>query len=439
MKTMKNLFGVVALMMFCLSARAQSTPNVAFNESYDGGTVAEVPDSRVENKDEENNLVSYTITIIVTPAEGYYITKNDIIVLATYPLKQKEKEQNETRSDVLDYGDPLELVGDEPEDLTAERKYTFTVPLGLGAWVTKAQFHTAELVLGSDVTELADNSLAGVTSIVIENGAKIVGLGENTVVGLTVVVPGNLYNEYKTTDGWKEANITVDESKSVKMDGVNFTEKNDFATFYSDKPVVVPSVFKAFTVSKYNKDGKLLLSDVGAAIPADTPVLLFTETVEGDDVWTVPYQEKVEEKTRGTAEKNALQIVTDDNKTDEHGLYVSLGQVYMLFNDVFYFTQEGYIPVGGIYLDPTLLTAEDDEPAPAKARLYLSFEDAEDADAITAIESSKFKVQSSSQSEAAKPSAKFKVGWYDLSGRRLNTAPTAKGVYINGGKKYIIK
>ena len=438
MKTMKNLFGVVALMMFCLSARAQSTPNVAFNESYDGGTVAEVPDSRVENKDEENNLVSYTITIIVTPAEGYYITKNDIIVLATYPLKPKE--QNETRSDVdeakqtLDYGDPLELVGDEPEDLTAERTYKFTVPLGLGAWVTKAQFHTAELVLASDVKEIADNSLAGVTSIVIENGAKIVGLGENTVVGLTVVVPGNLYNEYKTTEGWKEANITIDESKSVKMDGVNFTEKNDFATFYSDKPVVVPSVFKAFTVSKYNKDGKLLLSDVGAAIPADTPVLLFTETVEGDDVWTVPYQEykeEVAEKTRGTAEKNALQIVTDDNKTDEHGLYVSLGQVYMLFNDVFYFTQEGYIPVGGIYLDPTLLTAEDDEPAPApaKARLYLSFEDTEDDDAITAIESSKFKVQSSKSNDS----------WYDLSGRRLNTAPTAKGVYINGGKKYIIK
>jgi hypothetical protein len=157
-------------------------------------------------------------------------------------------------------------------------------------------------------------------------------------------------------------------------------------------------------------------------------VLLFTETVEGDDVWTVPYQEykeEVAEKTRGTEEKNALQIVTDEN-----GLFVKLGQVYMLFNDVFYFTQEGYIPKGEIYLDPNLLTSvEDDEPVPSKARLYLSFEDAEDADAITAIESSKFKVQSSKSNDS----------WYDLSGRRLNTAPTAKGVYINGGKKYIIK
>ena len=29
--------------------------------------------------------------------------------------------------------------------------------------------------------------------------------------------------------------------------------------------------------------------------------------------------------------------------------------------------------------------------------------------------------------------------WYDLSGRRLNGAPTTKGVYINNGKKLIIR
>ena len=29
--------------------------------------------------------------------------------------------------------------------------------------------------------------------------------------------------------------------------------------------------------------------------------------------------------------------------------------------------------------------------------------------------------------------------WYDLNGRRLNGKPTAKGVYINNGKKYVVK
>lgn len=30
-------------------------------------------------------------------------------------------------------------------------------------------------------------------------------------------------------------------------------------------------------------------------------------------------------------------------------------------------------------------------------------------------------------------------GWYDLQGRRLNDMPTQKGVYINGGKKVVVR
>ena len=29
--------------------------------------------------------------------------------------------------------------------------------------------------------------------------------------------------------------------------------------------------------------------------------------------------------------------------------------------------------------------------------------------------------------------------WYDLSGRKLDTKPTAKGLYINGGRKVVVK
>ena len=31
------------------------------------------------------------------------------------------------------------------------------------------------------------------------------------------------------------------------------------------------------------------------------------------------------------------------------------------------------------------------------------------------------------------------AGWYDLSGRKLQGKPTAKGLYINNGKKVVIK
>ncbi|MBR5391327.1 MAG: BspA family leucine-rich repeat surface protein [Prevotella sp.] len=52
------------------------------------------------------------------------------------------------------------------------------------------------------------------------------------------------------------------------------------------------------------------------------------------------------------------------------------------------------------------------------------------------------KVQSSSHSEAAEPSAKFKVqsnAWYTIDGRKLNGVPTKKGIYIHNGNKQIIK
>jgi hypothetical protein len=30
-------------------------------------------------------------------------------------------------------------------------------------------------------------------------------------------------------------------------------------------------------------------------------------------------------------------------------------------------------------------------------------------------------------------------GWYDMSGRKLESKPTTKGIYINNGKKIVIK
>jgi hypothetical protein len=32
-----------------------------------------------------------------------------------------------------------------------------------------------------------------------------------------------------------------------------------------------------------------------------------------------------------------------------------------------------------------------------------------------------------------------KDGWYDLQGRRLEAAPTTKGVYLKNGKKVVVK
>ena len=342
-----------------------------------------------------------------------------------WPQKDTDTRADKEEEQTTELAGKLELVGDEPEDLSEEREYTFTVEDGYGAWVMAANFHTAALVLGSDVKEIADGSLVGVKSITIENNQKVIGLGDNDVKGLPVIVPANLYNEYKTTEGWREAKIMVDEENSVEM-GLSFTEKNDYAAFYSEKAVLVPSVLKGYTVNGRDKDGKLILNDVGTVIPAGEPVLLFSKEIDDDDFRTVASEPEEVKKTRATDVKNALMVVTDDTKTDEYGLYVELGQVYMLYNDVFYFTQAGYIPVGGIYLDPkALVVVDEEEPAaPLKARLFIGLPD-DEATAISATLIDKGQM--------------INDKWYDLNGRRLNGKPTAKGVYINNGKKYVVK
>ena len=428
MKTMKRMMILVLLTVVSMGLNAQDEKVKVDIGEFKGGVITEKTQSREVTKNEKDEeVVTYKVTITVTPDEGFFITKDDIDVEATLPLPQKD---TDTRADkeeeqTTELAGKLELVGDEPEDLSKERDYTFTVEDGYGVWVMTANFHTAALVLGSDVKEIADGSLVGVKSITIENNQKVIGLGDNDVKGLPVIVPANLYNEYKTTEGWREAKIMVDEKNSVEM-GLSFTEKNDYAAFYSEKAVLVPSVLKGYTVNGRDKDGKLILNDVGTVIPAGEPVLLFSKEIDDDDFRTVASEPEEFKKTRATDVKNALMVVTDDTKTDEYGLYVELGQVYMLYNDVFYFTQAGYIPVGGIYLDPkALVVVDEEEPAaPLKARLFIGLPD-DEATAISATLIDKGQM--------------INDKWYDLNGRRLNGKPTAKGVYINNGKKYVVK
>ena len=428
MKTMKRMMILVLLTVVSMGLNAQDEKVKVDIGEFKGGVITEKTQSREVTKNEKDEeVVTYKVTITVTPDEGFFITKDDIDVEATLPLPQKD---TDTRADkeeeqTTELAGKLELFGDEPDDLSEEREYTFTVEDGYGVWVMAANFHTAALVLGSDVKEIADGSLVGVKSITIENNQKVIGLGDNDVKGLPVIVPANLYNEYKTTEGWREAKIMVDEENSVEM-GLSFTEKNDYTVFYSEKAVLVPSVLKGYTVNGRDKDGKLILNDVGTVIPAGEPVLLFSKEIDDDDFRTVASEPEEVKKTRATDVKNALMVVTDDTKTDEYGLYVELGQVYMLYNDVFYFTQAGYIPVGGIYLDPkALVVVDEEEPAaPLKARLFIGLPD-DEATAISATLIDKGQM--------------INDKWYDLNGRRLNGKPTAKGVYINNGKKYVVK
>lgn len=461
MKTMKQLFSIVLLLMVSMTVSAQVVVDIS---DFTGGTV-----SVKEKKGQE-------VTITVAPADGYYINTEDLEVIAVKDPASLTR-ADEAGQATLPAGVtlPLTLLDDkgapvvdekgepvsEPADNTKARDYRFTVPEGLGAWVWKANFHevdkpvtsgnltekvswevtTSETETGETVVTLALSgegeailSAKGattypwstfegdITDIVVEEGVtaigdgvldactslktvtlqgqKMVGLGKNELKEeITVDVYGRLYNEYRKTDGWKAATITSTTGKA--MPGVAFGENNTYDVFVAKEAMFVPSVLLAFTVTAIDGSNVKISEITDDIIPAGVPVLLLSKDTK-DDVFMTAASDK-----DGETKESLLKAAGEGGKP------VALGEVYLLYNDVFYLSQAGTIPEGGVYLPKPVL----------KTRSFLSI----GSDDTTAI--SQFPILNSHSSSF----------WYDLNGRRLNGKPTTKGVYVKDGKKYIIK
>lgn len=454
-KVMKRMNLVALLLMACVATKAQVT--VEFGESFTvsedgktgtltGGTIAVGTSNGTD------------VTITVTPAADYFITKNDIKVYLTVPAS--------TRS--IDFENRLTLSGDEPKDKMAARDYTFTVPEGFGAIIYEANFQSADalynigdgskagdvrwslsddktimtikgtgrtknfslssadfvdpfeafraegstvtsIVIEAGVTSLGDNifsGFVGLKTITIKDNSALLSLGKEAIntSGVSVEVPGNLYNEYKITEGWSDLAIAA-AAGSVEM-GISFDNSNSYRAFVnSAQSLMVPSVLKAYVISGLNASGTSLeLSEV-KDIPANVPVLLTASAKVSDGFYTSSVE------SAASSAGKYLKVAPAE------GLTVSAGQVYLLYNDRFYFSQAGTLPANRVYLDMR------QEPA-AGTRSSLGIGD----DGTTAIR----RIEGENK-------LTDKAGWYTLDGRQLQTMPTRKGVYINDGKKVVIK
>lgn len=452
---MKRQFGIALMLMVSMVVNAQVVVTIG---EFTGGTIVE--------KSQEDQVV----TITVTPATGYSIQKSDIVVVQTVNPNQSRNRGGEP---IL--AEQLTLVGDDPENLSDPRDYIFIVPEGLGAWVKEATFHSllsgalesgatwelandaakekektlvingegaaglgegkapwsawseviTKVVIDKSINELGDGLLSGLkalTNVEIQNNKQIVALGKDAIPdnkGLTVDVAGNLYNEYKTVEGWKA--FTITSTTGVEMKGVAFGENNSYDTFVSDESLVVPSVLRVLAVTGV-KDNTVIVEEIENVIPANLPVLLLSKTLKGNDFRTA----KTSSGKKGASE-SLLYVAPKDGKK------VDIGEVYLLYNDVFYFSQAGTIPEGGIYLklpEEEEQGEQDPQKAPtAKARMFLTIGDSfGDGDGTTGI-----------ISHPSPLTSHLSSAWYDLNGCRLNGMPTAKGIYVHGGKKVVIK
>ena len=449
---MKRICMAALLAIVSTAAMAdEAVTRVILEKSYTGGTV-----TAVQGKEAEDHSVVVTLT--VTPDPGYYIRKGDITVqLVRDPAAGSRADSEVPMGDavVLSYGGNADA---DVTDFTQSREYTFTVPGGLNAYVSKAEFQSTasigveganvswsydadsktititgegatrdfggegmvdpfasvrasvtSIVVEKGVTGLGAGIFAGCTalkSIKIGNAAQVLALGEGAIPaneGLKVDVPGNLYNEYQTTDDWKSFAITS--SESVVMTNVAFDGSNVYDTFVDpEHNLMVPSVLTAFTVKSVGETSVVLSPITDGVIPAGVPVLLLSKSVDSDDIRTSSTEEK------GTAKGGQLKAAPKGGKEVK-----SIGNIYLLYKDKFYLSQTGTIPENGVYLE---VQAEN-----LRTRGVLSIGD----DGTTGIQ----QIENGLNLE--------KSGWYTLDGRRLESAPTRKGLYINNGKKVVIK
>ncbi|MBR0265333.1 MAG: hypothetical protein IJQ60_15795 [Prevotella sp.] len=451
-KVMNRIWMLAVLTIVSMAATAQV--KIDLNESYTGGSIS-------ANQAEASEDGSVLVTLTVAPAEGYYIAKKDIKVVSTVA-------PGGTRAPEV-VGD-IELSGDDPEDLTLKRDYTFTVKAGLGAWVKEANFHVVEVqpepgpgpqeptndisaegsnvtwsydadngtmmitgegstvdfggetdpwasvraqvtsvVIEKGVTSIGANIFAGctsLTSIRIDNANQVLKMGEGAIPaneGLKINVPANLLTEYNITDGWKD--FTMGSENAVRMDNIKFSASNEYDTFAASETIVVPSVLKAYAITGINETN-LSLTEV-KVITSGMAVLVYNAKEIPSDVtiYTAPTDE---EPSRTTS---LLKVAQDEGKG---GHEVSLGDAYILYNDVFYYSQAGVIPTGNVYLQAT---------SEMRTRGSYSLH-GDGTTAIAPIYNNKVEGQSA---------------WYTLDGRQLPTAPTKKGLYIKNGKKVVIK
>lgn len=418
-KVMKELWTLAMVSMLCPTvafAQEESKEPANQEETKTVRTVSLIVDeltggsisigSQAESEKDPGKVV---VTITVTPADGYKIGKENLRVWAVIPLP--ETPAPGTRGPELSA--ELTLEGDDPADLSKKRDYQVTIDPNLDIWVEAAEFQLIEepaqswnltegvLTISGEIDTQAGVpwDSESVTSVVIAYDEQVLdlealGIPEN----MAVDVPGRLLNEYVYNyKGYK-----IDCQNKTEITGFSFGDSNSYDTFVSDADIIVPSVLKAYVITNITEDG-LTLQEV-TSIAKGQPVVVFTEDKFKDieNYYTVT-TDPVE------AGSNLLRVA------QAGGQPVTIGDVFMLYNDVFYYTQTGTIPEGSVYLT---------KPELSKTRGFYPLGGNDNTTGIDAR-----RIETPVQQN----------GWYTLDGRRIDTPPTRKGLYINNGKKVVIK
>lgn len=306
---------------------------------------------------------------------------------------------------------------------------TYNVTASIGddkyAVSTSGDAKTLTVNAGSPIVE--SNSVATVTVTPAINTIAQVTVGDATyyvpvVNGTgTLTLPQQVAGTHNVQaqvieDGQYAASIS-DEVQLVSVTGVTFpfAANQEWATWCDDWAWKKPEGVTAYTISAVSGNTVTIAEVTGNEIPSHTPLLLRKTT----DAVTPT---KVITGTEPTGYKGIVSTAAtgatfwgnaSDTKITE-GYNYTYGNSYGLYNGEFVLIDTD----NGIAANRCLLNVGGTNSAPVLT----------------------IGTETTSLSPVPSPSREgSSQGWYTLDGRKLNGKPTQKGIYVNGGRKVVIK
>ena len=195
----KRLFGIVLMMMLMttLSLKVYAGP-VTVKGGITNGTVA---------VDKVSANPGETVTITVTPANGFYAEKSDVKAEKTIDGGSAQAPGLKANPGV---GSFVEIQGDAPADISGEATYTFTMPEAPYGVQVSAEFHECTPITRAMFNSIAEQEFTGqqiTPAVQVANGYNLVlgtdytvEYGENVGPGMnvgTVTITGK--NKYSGT------------------------------------------------------------------------------------------------------------------------------------------------------------------------------------------------------------------------------------------------
>ncbi len=331
--------------------------------NFNGGTIT---------ADKSEAAQGDIVTLTVTPNYGYACVKDSITI--EYIINAGEAHAPQRAPQL---GETFHPVGDAQATHDNPATYTFVMPeYPYGVWITAKFQELGKHKIFNQIEGTQYEKHCTITTDQPDNDAVPAG----TVVTVTVdVTPaedlycGRLYVDNAVTledieftdngDGtytfvMPDENVSINAYIAAYLHGVTFDQDNRWATYFGKYQLACPSRTSVYVVTGVEGDEVLVKYTQGQVIPANTGVLLYSETEEPRSNLSTGYfddENNVEETSllRGVADEDVAMIG------------------YVLYEDKFILSMHGILSAHRCFLPWNIVNGSGAAGAPRTLKIKL--------------------------------------------------------------------